>query len=57
MIEKAMDADGKRLFQDGEKSILKTLSKQLFCRIFRLQCFPPVLSKVEEAKAELKSKS
>ena len=23
MIEKAMDADGKRLFQDGEKSILK----------------------------------
>ena len=23
MIEKALDADGKRLFQDGEKAVLK----------------------------------
>ena len=32
MIEKALDQDGKRLFQDGERAILKTLLTLNFAR-------------------------
>ena len=57
MIEKAMDADGSRLFQDGEKSILKNAVEAAVLQDIRLQCFLLALTKVEEPKAELKSKS
>ena len=38
MIRKALDADGKRLFQDGEKAVLKNLLRQPCFRRFSLPC-------------------
>lgn len=58
MIEKALDADGKRLFQDGEKSILKNAVEAAVLQDIQVAMLASGTDqKVEEAKAELKSKS
>jgi len=58
MIEKAMDVDGKRLFQDGEKSILKNAVEAAVLQDIQVAMLSSGTDqKVEEAKAELKSKS
>jgi len=57
MIEKALDADGKRLFQDGEKSQLKNAVEASVLQEIQLAMLNSgAESKVEEAKADLKSK-
>ena len=57
MIEKALDADGKRLFQDGEKSQLKNAVDAAVLQEIQLAMLSSgAESKVEEAKADLKSK-
>jgi|TARA_R100000081_G_C4789171_1_gene156499 hypothetical protein len=57
MIEKALDADGKRLFQDGEKSQLKNAVDASVLQEIQLAMLSSGAdSKVEEAKADLKSK-
>ena len=57
MIEKALDADGKRLFQDGEKSQLKNAVEAGVLQEIQLAMLNSgAESKVEEAKADLKSK-
>ena len=56
MIEKALDADGKRLFQDGEKSQLKNAVDAAVLQEIQLAMLSSGAdSKVEEAKADLKS--
>lgn len=56
MIEKALDADGKRLFQDGEKAQLKNAVDAAVLQEIQLAMLTSgAESKVEEAKADLKS--
>ena len=56
MIEKALDADGKRLFQDGEKSQLKNAVDASVLQEIQLAMLSSgAENKVEEAKADLKS--
>tara|TARA_A100001201_G_scaffold127387_1_gene112105 strand:- start:3096 stop:3449 length:354 start_codon:yes stop_codon:yes gene_type:complete len=57
MIEKALDADGKRLFQDGEKAVLKNAVEASVLQDIQLAMLNSGASnKVEDAKADLKSK-
>ena len=57
MIEKALDADGKRLFQDGEKSQLKNAVDASVLQEIQLAMLASgAENKVEDAKADLKSK-
>jgi len=56
MIEKAIDADGKRLFQDGEKAVLKNaIDASVLQEIQMAMLTSGAENKVEEAKADLKS--
>tara|TARA_R100001510_G_scaffold46186_1_gene43061 strand:+ start:1286 stop:1639 length:354 start_codon:yes stop_codon:yes gene_type:complete len=56
MIEKALDADGKRLFQDGEKAQLKNAVDASVLQEIQLAMLSSgAENKVEEAKADLKS--
>ena len=56
MIEKALDADGKRLFQDGEKAALKNAVDASVLQDIQLAMLASgAENKVEEAKADLKS--
>ena len=56
MIQKALDADGKRLFQDGEKAVLKNAVEASVLQEIQLAMLSSgAESKVEEAKAYLKS--
>ena len=56
MIEKALDADGKRLFQDGEKAQLKNAVDASVLQEIQLAMLSSGAEiKVEEAKADLKS--
>jgi hypothetical protein len=56
MIEKALDADGKRLFQDGEKAALKiAVDASVLQEIQLAMLSSGAENKVEEAKADLKS--
>jgi hypothetical protein len=56
MIEKALDADGKRLFQDGEKAALKNAVDASVLQEIQLAMLSSGSeNKVEEAKADLKS--
>ena len=56
MIEKALDVDGKRLFQDGEKAQLKNAVDASVLQEIQLAMLSSGAdSKVEEAKADLKS--
>ena len=56
MIEKGLDADGKRLFQDGEKAALKNAVEAAVLQDIQLAMLSSGSdSKVEEAKANLKS--
>ena len=56
MIQKALDADGKRLFQDGEKAVLKNAVEASVLQEIQLTMLASgAESKVEEAKADLKS--
>jgi hypothetical protein len=56
MIRKALDADGKRLFQDGEKAVLKNSVEAAVLQEIQLAMLASgTESKVEEAKADLKS--
>ena len=56
MIRKALDADGKRLFQDGEKAALKNAVDASVLQEIQLAMLSSGSeSKVEEAKADLKS--
>ena len=57
MVRKALDADGKRLFQDGEKSQLKNAVDASVLQEIQLAMLASgAENKVEEAKADLKSK-
>ena len=57
MIEKALDADGKRLFQDGEKAALKNAVEASVLQEIQLAMLSSgTANKVEDAKADLKSK-
>lgn len=56
MIQKALDEDGKRLFQDGEKSQLKNAVEASVLQDIQLAMLASGSEhKVEEAKADLKS--
>lgn len=56
MIRKALDADGKRLFQDGEKAVLKNSVEAAVLQEIQLAMLSSgAESNVEEAKADLKS--
>ena len=56
MIEKALDADGKRLFQDGEKAALKNAVDASVLQEIQLAMLSSGSeNRVEEAKADLKS--
>jgi len=56
MIEKALDEDGKRLFQDGEKAQLKNAVDASVLQEIQLAMLSSgAENKVEEAKADLKS--
>jgi hypothetical protein len=56
MIEKALDVDGKRLFQDGEKAQLKNAVDASVLQEIQLAMLSSGAdSKVEEAKTDLKS--
>ena len=56
MIRKALDADGKRLFQDGEKAVLKNSVEAAVLQEIQLAMLSSgAENKVEEAKASLKS--
>ena len=58
MIEKALDQDGKRLFQDGEKAVLKNAVDASVLQEIQLAMLTSGSdNKVEDAKADLKSKS
>ena len=57
MIEKALDVDGKRLFQDGEKAALKNAVEASVLQEIQLAMLSSgTANKVEDAKADLKSK-
>lgn len=57
MIEKALDADGKRLFQDGEKAALRNAVEASVLQDIQLAMLTSgTENKVEDAKADLKSK-
>ena len=57
MVEKALDADGKRLFQDGEKAALRNAVEASVLQEIQLAMLASGTSnKVEDAKADLKSK-
>jgi len=57
MIRKALDAEGKRLFQDGEKAVLKNSVEAGVLQEIQLAMLSSgAENKVEEAKADLKSK-
>ncbi|ADD94263.1 hypothetical protein [uncultured phage MedDCM-OCT-S04-C231] len=56
MIEKSLDADGKRLFQDGEKAQLRNAVDASVLQDIQLAMLNSGAdNKVEEAKADLKS--
>ena len=56
MIEKALNADGKRLFQDGEKAQLRNAVDASILQDIQLAMLSSgAENKVEEAKADLKS--
>jgi len=56
MIEKALDADGKRLFQDGEKAQLRNAVDASVLQDIQIAMLNSgAENKVEEAKASLKS--
>lgn len=56
MVEKALDADGKRLFQDGEKAQLRNAVDASVLQDIQLAMLNSgAENKVEEAKADLKS--
>ena len=56
MLEKALDADGKRLFQDGERAVLKNAVDASILQEIQLAMLSSgAENKVEEAKADLKS--
>jgi len=56
MIEKALDEDGKRLFQDGEKAVLKNAIEANVLQEIQLAMLSSgAENKVEDAKASLKS--
>lgn len=56
MIQKALDADGKRLFQDGEKAVLRNAVEASVLQEIQLAMLSSgAENKVEEAKADLKS--
>jgi len=58
MIEKALDQDGKRLFQDGEKAVLKNAVDASVLQEIQLAMLTSGSdNKVEDAKADLKSES
>ena len=57
MIEKALDADGNRLFQDGEKAALRNAVEASVLQEIQLAMLSSgTANKVEDAKADLKSK-
>jgi hypothetical protein len=56
MLRKALDADGKRLFQEGEKAVLKNSVEAAVLQDIQLAMLASgAENKVEEAKADLKS--
>jgi len=56
MIEKALDVDGKRLFQDGDRAALKNAVEASVLQEIQLAMLSSGSeNKVEEAKADLKS--
>ena len=56
MIEKALDEDGKRLFQDGEKAVLNNAVEAAVLQDIQLAMLSSgAENKVEDAKASLKS--
>ena len=56
MLRKALDEDGKRLFQDGEKAVLKNSVEASVLQDIQLAMLTSgTENKVEEAKADLKS--
>lgn len=56
MIQKALDVDGKRLFQDGEKAVLKNAVEASVLQDIQLAMLNSgAENKVEAAKASLKS--
>ena len=56
MLEKALDEDGKRLFQDGEKAVLKNAIEAAVLQDIQLAMLSSgAENKVEDAKASLKS--
>ena len=56
MIEKALDAEGKRLFQDGEKAVLRNAVEAAVLQDIQMAMLTSgTENKVEEAKANLKS--
>jgi hypothetical protein len=56
MLEKALDEDGKRLFQDGEKAILQNAVEAAVLQDIQLAMLSSGAEhKVEDAKASLKS--
>ena len=58
MVEKALDEEGKRLFQDGEKATLKNAVDASVLQEIQLAMLTSgAENKVEDAKADLKSKS
>jgi hypothetical protein len=57
MIEKALDADGNRMFQDGERAALRRDVEAAILQDIQLAMLSSgAENKVEEAKADLKSK-
>ena len=56
MIEKALDENGKRLFQDSEKAVLKNAVEAAVLQDIQMAMLTSgTENKVEEAKANLKS--
>lgn len=56
LIEKALDEDGKRLFQDGERAVLKNAVEASVLQDIQLAMLASGSeNKVEDAKASLKS--
>ena len=55
-MRKALDAEGKRLFQDGEVAVLKNAVEAAVLQEIQLAMLASgTENKVEEAKADLKS--
>jgi hypothetical protein len=56
MLQKALDSNGKRIFQDGEKAVLKNAVEAAVLQEIQLAMLSSgAENKVEEAKADLKS--